>query len=198
MALWSQNPIFLWLFPLVLDVGDSIVVWYNIQLNCTACRPYFLLDIMFDRKYFQKSHRKVLMMSQRNKASQYKWLFHLSDAKTFWKMYTLAQFSRKSYLCCGRYNMLNFGLCGILKQIQRKIDTGGVSTDIPELQTKTLISLFSIYLRWLTGGSGYYGDECGEFICFLINYGGDVIVQVLGSNLVMWILFNIFLSNEET
>ena len=110
MALWSQNPIFLWLFPLVLDVGDSIVVWYNIQLNCTACRPYFLLDIMFDRKYFQKSHRKVLMMSQRNKASQYKWLFHLSDAKTFWKMYTLAQFSWKSYLCCGRYNLTSVSI----------------------------------------------------------------------------------------
>ena len=58
---------------------------------------------MFDRKYFQKSQRKVLKMSHRNKASQYKWLFHLSDAKTFWKMYTLTQFSRKSYLCCGRY-----------------------------------------------------------------------------------------------
>ena len=103
MALLSQNHIFLWVFSLVLDAGDSIVVWYNIQLNRTACKPYFLLDIMFDRKYFQKSHRNVLMMSERNKASQYKWSFHLSDAKTFWKMYTSTQFSQKSYLCCGHY-----------------------------------------------------------------------------------------------
>ena len=43
------------------------------------------------------------MMSHRNKASQYKWSFHLSSARTFWKMYGLMQFSWKSYLCCGRY-----------------------------------------------------------------------------------------------
>ena len=42
-------------------------------------------------------------MSHRGNASQYKLLFHLSDAKTFWKMYSLTEFSRKSYLCCGRY-----------------------------------------------------------------------------------------------
>ena len=47
------------------------------------------------------------MMSHRNKTSQYKRLFHLSDAKTFWKMYTLIQFSRKSYLCCGRYLLVS-------------------------------------------------------------------------------------------
>ena len=44
------------------------------------------------------------MMSHRGNASQYKLLFHLSDAKTFWKMYSLTEFSRKSYLCCGRYH----------------------------------------------------------------------------------------------
>ena len=92
---------------------DHLVLFWiqEIQLLCGMIfnwtvlhvGPYFLLDIMFDRKYFQKSHKKVLIMSHRNKASQYKWLFHLSDAKTFWKMYTLTQFSRKSYLCCGRY-----------------------------------------------------------------------------------------------
>ena len=94
---------------------DHLVLFWiqEIQLLCGMIfnwtvlhvGPYFLLDIMFDRKYFQKSHKKVLIMSHRNKASQYKWLFHLSDAKTFWKMYTLTQFSRKSYLCCGRYIM---------------------------------------------------------------------------------------------
>ena len=42
-------------------------------------------------------------MSHRNKASQYNWSFHLSNAMTFWKMYGLMQFSWKSYLCCGRY-----------------------------------------------------------------------------------------------
>ena len=43
------------------------------------------------------------MMSHRGNVSQYKLLFHLSDAKTFWKMYSLTEFSQKSYLCCGRY-----------------------------------------------------------------------------------------------
>ena len=37
------------------------------------------------------------------KVGQYKWLSLLSGAKTFWKMYSLTEFSRKSYLCCGRY-----------------------------------------------------------------------------------------------
>ena len=44
------------------------------------------------------------MMSHRGNGSQYKLLFHLSDAKTFSKMYSLTEFSRKSYLCCGRYS----------------------------------------------------------------------------------------------
>ena len=55
------------------------------------------------QKYFQKSHMKVHMMSHRSNESQYKLSFHLSDAKTFWKIYSLTEFSRKSYLCCGRY-----------------------------------------------------------------------------------------------
>ena len=41
MALLNQNLVFLWLFHLVLDSGDSIIMWYNIQLNCTACSTYF-------------------------------------------------------------------------------------------------------------------------------------------------------------
>ena len=93
MFLLSQNLIFLWLFPLVMEAGDSVVILYNFQLNCTTCGPYFLTGLMFGRKYLWKSHRKLLMMSHKNKACQYKWLFQLSDAKTFWKMYTLTQFS---------------------------------------------------------------------------------------------------------
>ena len=54
------------------------------------------------------------MVSHRGNASQYKLLFHLSDAKTFWKMYSLTEFSRKSYLCCGRYKKLIFFKCDSL------------------------------------------------------------------------------------
>ena len=29
------------MFVYVLDSGDSIIMWYNIQLNCAACSTYF-------------------------------------------------------------------------------------------------------------------------------------------------------------
>ena len=58
---------------------------------------------MFGTKYFWNSHFLVEVMLHMKKLSQYKWLSLLSGAKTFWKMYSLTEFSRKSYLCCGRY-----------------------------------------------------------------------------------------------
>ena len=59
---------------------------------------------MFGTKYFWNSHFLVEVMLHMKKLSQYKWLSLLSGAKTFWKMYSLTEFSRKSYLCCGLYN----------------------------------------------------------------------------------------------
>ena len=52
---------------------------------------------MFGTKYFWNSHFLVEVMLHMKKLSQYKWLSLLSGAKTFWKMYSLTEFSRKSY-----------------------------------------------------------------------------------------------------
>ena len=71
MALLSHKLIFLLLFPSLLDIGDSIDAFYNIQLNSNTYRPQFIIGFMSDRKYFQKSCKKLLMTSHRNKASQY-------------------------------------------------------------------------------------------------------------------------------
>ena len=81
---------------------------FNCYILYSLIEVYYMLGLIFFhiyvwQKYFQKSHMKVHMMSHRSNESQYKLSFHLSDAKTFWKIYSLTEFSRKSYLCCGRY-----------------------------------------------------------------------------------------------
>ena len=83
---------------------------FNCYILYSLIEVYYMLGLIFFgiyvwQKYFQKSRMKVHMMSHRSNESQYKLSFHLSDAKTFWKMYSLTEFSQKSYLCCGRYFM---------------------------------------------------------------------------------------------
>ena len=78
------------------------------------------------------------MMSHKGNASQYKLLFHLSDAKTFWKMYSLTEFLRKSYLCCGRYK--------IIKMSEKK---NLPSAEISSIVNKPIPLEFSkVVLKW--------------------------------------------------
>ena len=58
---------------------------------------------MFETKYFWNSCISVKIMKHTKEWSQYKQPSLLSVAKTFWKMYSLTEFSQKSYLCCGHY-----------------------------------------------------------------------------------------------
>ena len=122
---------------------------------------------MFDRKYFQKSQRKVLKMSHRNKASQYKWLFHLSDAKTFWKMYTLTQFSRKSYLCCGRYYVNSAAQAVrsvrshalIHLDLDLQLSTRNVNIQFPN--ERFITAAQSEHVKWLTGSLNFRMRQLG-------------------------------------
>lgn len=40
-----------------MDAGDSVVILYNFQLNCTTCEPYFVLDSCLAENIFE-NHRK--------------------------------------------------------------------------------------------------------------------------------------------